>query len=61
VSAPILPARRWSKSPSQHLDARVKLVLALAFILTTALVPQAAWAVYLLLFSLVTSALIIEI
>jgi cobalt/nickel transport system permease protein len=60
VSAPILPARRWSKSPSQHLDARVKLVLALAFILTTALVPQAAWAVYLLLFSLVTSALILS-
>jgi len=36
-----------------HLDARVKLVLALAFILATALAPPGAWPVYVLLFALV--------
>jgi cobalt/nickel transport system permease protein len=37
------------------LDARVKLVLALAFILTTALTPLGAWAVYILLFAVALS------
>jgi cobalt/nickel transport system permease protein len=37
------------------LDARVKLALALAFILTTALVPPGAWPVYILLLALVLS------
>ena len=36
-----------------RLDARVKLVLALSFILTTALAPPGAWPVYVLLFALV--------
>jgi cobalt/nickel transport system permease protein len=36
-----------------RLDARVKLVLALAFILATALAPPGAWPVYVLLFALV--------
>jgi len=35
------------------LDARVKLVLALSFILATALTPPGAWPVYVLLFALV--------
>jgi cobalt/nickel transport system permease protein len=35
------------------LDARVKLVLALAFIITTALVPPGSWAVYILLYALI--------
>lgn len=41
-----------------RLDARVKLALALAFILATALTPAGAWPVYILLFAL---ALAIEI
>ena len=36
-----------------RLDARVKLVLALSFILATALAPPGAWPVYVLLFALV--------
>jgi cobalt/nickel transport system permease protein len=43
-------------SPVHRLDARVKFVLALAFILTVALTPAGAWPVYVLLLSLVLSA-----
>jgi cobalt/nickel transport system permease protein len=39
-----------------RLDARVKLVLVVAFILTTALVPAGAWPVYILLAALAFSA-----
>jgi cobalt/nickel transport system permease protein len=42
-------------SPIHQMDARVKFFLALAFILTTALVPSGAWPVYVLLLSLVVS------
>ncbi len=42
-------------SPVHRLDPRVKLILALAFIFTTALTPAGAWPVYLLLLSLVLS------
>jgi cobalt/nickel transport system permease protein len=38
-----------------RLDPRVKFVLTLAFILTTALTPMGAWPVYILLFSMVLS------
>jgi cobalt/nickel transport system permease protein len=38
-----------------QLDPRVKFVLALAFILATALTPPGAWPIYILLFSLVLS------
>ena len=38
-----------------RLDPRVKFVLTLAFILTTALTPMGAWPVYVLLFSIVLS------
>ena len=43
-----------------RLDARVKLVLALAFILTTALTPPGAWPVYALLFALVLAVEILS-
>jgi len=39
-----------------QLDARIKLVLVVAFILTTALIPSAAWPVYILLASLAFAA-----
>jgi cobalt/nickel transport system permease protein len=40
------------RSPIHALDARVKLVLTLAFILVTSLMPMGAWAIYILLFAL---------
>jgi len=39
-----------------RLDARVKFLLTLAFILTTALTPVGAWPVYILLFALILAA-----
>ncbi len=42
-------------SPIHRLDARVKLALTLAFIITTSLVPFGAWAAYILLFAIVLS------
>jgi len=42
-------------SPVHLLDPRVKLLLALAFILTCALTPPGAWPVYILLLALVLS------
>jgi cobalt/nickel transport system permease protein len=47
-------------SPIHTLDARVKFVLSLAFILTTALTPEAAWPVYILLFSLIIAVVILS-
>lgn len=43
-------------SPLHRLDARVKLLLTVAFILVTALTPIGAWPVYILLFALVIAA-----
>lgn len=43
-------------SPVHQLDPRVKLVLVLAFILTTALTPTGVWPVYILLLTLALSA-----
>jgi cobalt/nickel transport system permease protein len=43
-------------SPVHRLDARVKLVLVIFFILTSALTPIGAWPVYLLLLSLILSS-----
>jgi len=40
-------------SPIHRLDPRIKLVLAIAFIFTTALTPPGAWPAYVLLFSMV--------
>ena len=47
-------------SPIHALDARVKFVLTLAFILTTALTPVGAWPVYILLFALVMAVVILS-
>jgi cobalt/nickel transport system permease protein len=44
------------RSLAHRLDARVKLVLVVAFILTVALTPTAAWPVYVLLLALAWSA-----
>jgi len=46
---------KHSASLIHDLDPRVKLVLALAFILTAALTPIGAWPVYILLFALILS------
>jgi cobalt/nickel transport system permease protein len=42
------------------LDARVKFVLTIAFILTTALTPHAAWPVYILLFATILAATLLS-
>ncbi|HJS30326.1 MAG TPA: cobalt ECF transporter T component CbiQ [Anaerolineales bacterium] len=46
---------RSRSSPIHRLDPRVKLVIALAFILTTALTPVGAWPIYVLLLAVVVS------
>jgi cobalt/nickel transport system permease protein len=51
---------RHGASPVHNLDPRVKLVLALAFILATSLTLVGVWAVYLLLLSIVLSVEIIS-
>lgn len=43
-----------------QLDPRVKLVLTLAFVFTTALTPQGVWPVYILLFALIISAVLLS-
>ena len=43
-----------------QLDSRVKLLLTLAFVLTTALTPPGAWTTYILLFALVLSVEILS-
>ena len=42
------------------LDARVKFVLTLAFILTTALTPIGAWPIYIMLFALIMAVVILS-
>jgi len=49
-------AYRVGDSLLHHLDARVKLVLTLAFVLAVSLTTIGAWPVYVLLFALVLSA-----
>jgi len=50
------------QSPVHRLNPRVKLVLALAFILATAALPMGAWPVYVLLFSLtIATAVLAEL
>jgi cobalt/nickel transport system permease protein len=44
---------RSGQSAIHRLDARIKFVLTLAFILTVALIPVGAWPVYILLFALI--------
>jgi cobalt/nickel transport system permease protein len=47
-------------SPVHAADARLKFVLAVAFILTASLTPIAAWPVYILLFALILSVEILS-
>ncbi|KAF0106426.1 MAG: cobalt/nickel transport system permease protein [Anaerolineaceae bacterium] len=47
-------------SPVHALDARVKFVLTLAFILTASLTPVAAWPVYILLLAVILSVEILS-
>src|SRR5512137_2576058 len=42
-------------SPIHRLDPRIKLLLAIFFILTNALLPTSAWPVYILLLALILS------
>jgi cobalt/nickel transport system permease protein len=51
---------RQRNSPVHALDPRLKLVLTLGFILTTALVPPGAWPVYILLLAIILSVEIIS-
>ncbi|MBN1535544.1 MAG: cobalt ECF transporter T component CbiQ [Anaerolineales bacterium] len=47
-------------SPIHELDPRVKLVLSLAFILTTAIIPHGAWPVYIFLLAIIFSIVILS-
>lgn len=47
-------------SPIHALDARIKFVLTVAFILTASLTPFAAWPVYILLFAVMLSVEILS-
>lgn len=48
------------RSLIHRLDARIKLLLVVAFILTTALTPQGAWPVYVLLLALAVAVEIVS-
>ena len=49
-----------ANSPIHSLDPRIKLILTVAFILTCALTPVGQWAVYVLLFTVVLSVVIVS-
>jgi cobalt/nickel transport system permease protein len=51
---------RPKASPIHRLDPRIKLVLAVLFILTNTLLPVGAWPIYFLLFALIFSVEIIS-
>ena len=51
---------RPRRSLIHQLDPRVKLVMALAFIFTTALVPAGAWPVYILLMAIIVSVILLS-
>ncbi len=53
---PYRPDRAWCTA----LDARVKLILTLGFILTAALTPPGAWVAYILLFAIILSVEILS-
>jgi cobalt/nickel transport system permease protein len=48
------------RSPVHALDARVKVLLALAFILTVSLTPMGAWPAYALLFALAVAVILLS-
>ncbi len=60
MHAHFLDSYRHGFSPIHRLDPRVKLVLAVGFILATALTPPGAWPVYILLFALLLAVEILS-
>ncbi len=48
------------QSSIHHTDARVKLILTTAFILTTALIPIGVWPIYVLLIAIILSLVILS-
>ncbi len=55
-----LDSYRPGDSLIHRLEARIKFILTIAFILTTALTPQDAWPVYLLLLTIVLSVIVLS-
>lgn len=51
---------RPRQSAIHRLDPRVKLVMALAFIFTTALTPVGAWPIYILLLAIILSVILLS-
>lgn len=51
---------RFGQSPIHQLDPRVKLVITIAFIFTTALVPVGSWPVYILLLTIIISTVLLS-
>jgi cobalt/nickel transport system permease protein len=60
MHAHFLDPYRHRASAIHALDPRVKLVLALAFIVTAALLPPGAWAAYVLLFAVMLSVILLS-
>jgi cobalt/nickel transport system permease protein len=60
VHVHFLDPYRAGTSPVHTLDPRIKLVLALAFILTTSLTPIGAWPIYVLLLAIALSVVILS-
>ncbi len=47
-------------SSIHRIDARIKLILTIAFVLTTALIPMGIWSFFIVLFSLIFSLVILS-
>jgi cobalt/nickel transport system permease protein len=60
MHAHFLDPYRRGRSLIHQLDPRVKFVLALAFILTTALTPIGAWPIYILLLACILSVAVLS-
>jgi cobalt/nickel transport system permease protein len=60
MHAHFLDPYRHGRSPVHRLDPRVKLVLAVAYIVTSAALPPGAWPAYVLLFATVFSVILVS-
>ena len=60
MHAHFLDPYRHRTSPIHVLDPRVKFVLAVAYIVTTALIPPGAWPAYVLLYAVVLSVILLS-
>ena len=60
MHAHFLDPYRDGASPIHRLDPRVKLTLAVAFIVTAALLPPGAWPAYVLLFAVAFSVVLVS-